>query len=171
MLRTLLLWKGRNRWTLLSFPKHTNWLLRFKSAANSNFTAAASPNTRLSPSSSLDWWMTAPRRRGHIAPLCENSGAHCLTGGGHTTRHGRRTVGGLGDMSPSLLFEVEGTPFVVFYLVIWSRNENCGHRMSHFTAKMHLMRFRLYGSAPDPAWGAYPQRFPKHLAGFKGHTS
>ena len=49
--------------------------------------------------------------------------------------------------------------------------------MSDFKAKMHQIRFRLglrprpfWGSAPDPAGGAYIVP-PDSLAGFKGRTS
>ena len=41
--------------------------------------------------------------------------------------------------------------------------------MSDFKAKMHKIRFG-WGSAPDPAVGAYSIR-PDSLAGFKGPTA
>jgi len=55
---------------------------------------------------------------------------------------------------------------------IWSFDsqknyKNCCHQMSDFKAKMHQIRFRPGGSAPDPAGGAYSAP-PDPLAGFKG---
>ena len=41
--------------------------------------------------------------------------------------------------------------------------------MSDFKVKMHQIQFR-WGSAPDPAWGAYSAP-PDLLAGFNGPTS